>query len=181
MKEEGINERSSIVVPVLLGSIVGAGIALMLTPKSGSEMRSDLKSFATRTRDKLYEPADTGKELYEEGAAVAASASEAAKQSYVEGTESLEELAGAEGTTKASFVVPLLVSGIIGAGIALLFAPKAGSELWGDMKRMAGSAADSIGSAIEKGKGVYQEAAASAKQAAEKAYAEGKERLKQAA
>ena len=181
MKEEGINERSSIVVPVLLGSIVGAGIALMLTPKSGSDMRSDLKQFATRTRNKLYESAETGKDMYEEGASASASASEAAKQLYAEGSESIEELSGAEETKKASFLVPVLVSGIIGAGIALLFAPKPGSELRGDMKRMAGSAADSIGSAIEKGKSAYQEAAASAKQAAEKAYAEGKEKLKQAA
>jgi len=76
-----------------------------------------------------------------------------------------------------SLVVPILVSGVIGAAVALLFAPKSGSEVMGDLKDIASSA-------LEKGKGWYEQSAQAVKEAVEKgkeAAAETKEKLRPAA
>ncbi len=56
-------ERSH-VVPILTGGIIGAGIALLLTPKSGKEVREDLKRIAADTRDTFVSTVDKGKALY---------------------------------------------------------------------------------------------------------------------
>jgi len=49
MREEATNsESSSMIVPVLLSGAIGAGLALLLTPKSGREIRSDITRLAKR-------------------------------------------------------------------------------------------------------------------------------------
>ncbi len=54
MKEE-LNTREtkerSILVPFLVGGVVGAGIALLLAPKSGKELRKDIKDLASKSKD----------------------------------------------------------------------------------------------------------------------------------
>ena len=80
--------------PLLVGGVVGAGVALLLAPKSGKDIRKDLKRFATTTKDgvnlavdKGKELVDRGKEIYEEGRAAVASALDAGKTAFVQEKE----------------------------------------------------------------------------------------------
>lgn len=84
MKEElkEMNARS-VLVPFLVGGFVGAGIALLLAPKSGRELRKDIKDIASDTRDKIATTVEKGKELYVEGTEAVKHAIEAGKTAYV--------------------------------------------------------------------------------------------------
>ena len=84
MKEElkEMNARS-VLVPFLVGGFVGAGIALLLAPKSGRELRKDIKDIASDTRDKVAMTVEKGKELYIEGTEAVKHAIEAGKTAYV--------------------------------------------------------------------------------------------------
>jgi gas vesicle protein len=53
MKEELTNKGNSILMPFLVGGVVGAGVALLLAPKPGKEVREDIKRFATSTKDRV--------------------------------------------------------------------------------------------------------------------------------
>ena len=88
MNEElNVKNEQSVLVPFLVGGIVGAGIALLLAPKSGKELRKDIKDMATDTRDKLTTTVEKGKELYVEGTAAVKNAIEAGKVAYIEEIE----------------------------------------------------------------------------------------------
>ena len=53
MKEElNVTKARSILVPFLVGGVVGAGIALLLAPKAGKELRKEIKDLASETREK---------------------------------------------------------------------------------------------------------------------------------
>jgi gas vesicle protein len=82
------NERS-ILVPFLVGGVIGAGIALLMAPKSGKEMRKDVMDFAIRTRDTISTTIDTtidkSKALYEDGKTVVAGAIDNGSALYEEG------------------------------------------------------------------------------------------------
>lgn len=147
MKEELTNRKGSILTVVLAGGALGAGLGLLLAPKSGSEIREDLKRLGNRFSQAI----DIGRDLYGEGRVFVNKAVEAGKKAYVE--EKPLELLSNEGR---SLLVPILASGIIGAGIALLFAPKSGSETREDLKRFASSARERAVSAIDKGKNLYE-------------------------
>ncbi|HUJ18459.1 MAG TPA: YtxH domain-containing protein [Nitrospirota bacterium] len=179
MKEELTNRKGSILIPVLTGGALGAGIALLLAPKSGSETRKDLKRIGNR----LSQAVDIGKDLYGESREFVSKAVEAGKKAYVE-EKPLEPLSS-EGR---SFLVPILASSIIGAGIgagiALLLAPKSGSETREDLKRFASRTREKVVSAYDKGKDLYETgkgAITEAVEAGKKVYVEGKERLEHAA
>jgi gas vesicle protein len=181
MKEESTHRKSSILIPVLMGSAVGAGVALLLAPKSGKEVRKDLKRFAAKTRDQVAEVIDEGRDLYEEGREVVAKAVKAGKETYEEGTEKIEKLMHGK---KRSLMVPILASGVIGAGIALMLAPKTGKEVRRDLKRIAANTRDKVVSAIDKGKVLYMEgrkAIPEAVKAGKKVYIHEKEKLRHAA
>jgi len=89
LEKEAFEKERSIFVPFLLGGLVGAGIALLLAPKSGKEMRKDIKDFAVKTRDTLSTTVDTtidkGKVLYEEGKTAVAGAMDKGAALYEEG------------------------------------------------------------------------------------------------
>lgn len=73
--------------------------------------------------------------------------------------------------------MPILVSGVIGAAVALLFAPKSGKEVVSDLK-------DAASTAFEKSKDWYEQGASAVKDAIEKgkeAAIETKEKLRPAA
>jgi gas vesicle protein len=80
------NERS-ILVPFLVGGVVGAGIALLMAPKSGRAMRKDVMDFAERTRDSISKTIDTtidkSKVLYEDGKTAVVGAIEAGKDAFL--------------------------------------------------------------------------------------------------
>ncbi len=171
MKEELTNRKGSILTTVLVGGAVGAGLALVLAPKSGSEIRKDLKRVANR----FTHAVDIGKDLYGEGREFVGKAVEAGKKAYVE-EKPLEPIISERG----SLVVPILAGGIIGAGIALLLAPKSGSETRADLKQFASTTREKVGSAIDKGKDLYvagKGAITEAVVAGKKAYIEEKEEI----
>ena len=154
VKEEATNRKSSVLMPVLMGSAVGAGIMLLLAPKSGREIRKDLKRFAANMKDRAAEVIGGGKDLYEEGGEVVAGAVKAGKETYDAGTERLEELMHKK---ESSLMVPILAGGIIGVGVALLLASKSGTEVRGDLKRMAADTRDKLVTAIDKSRAPYME------------------------
>ena len=171
MKEEPTNRKGSIFTTVLVGGAVGAGLALVLAPKSGSETRNDLKRIANR----FTQAVDIGKDLYGEGKEFVGKAVEAGKKAYVE-ERPLEPI----NIKRGSLVVPILAGGIIGAGIALLLAPKSGSETRADLKQFASTAGEKVASAIDKGKDLYvagKGAITEAVVAGKKAYIEEKEEI----
>lgn len=167
-------ESTSLLVPVLISGIVGAGLALLLTPKSGRDLRQDLKRYASSAGEQAPETVET--------------AAEGAKGAYQESTTAIAQplesgRAAAEQElaptieSERSFVVPILVSGVIGAAVALLFAPKPGSEVMEDIKDLAATA-------FEKSRDWYEQGAEAVKEAVEKgkeAAAESKEKLRPAA
>ena len=88
LEKEAFEKRErSILLPFLVGGLVGAGMALLLAPKSGKEMRKDIKEFAIKTRDTVSTTIDTtidkGKVLYEEGKTAVAGAIEAGKDAFL--------------------------------------------------------------------------------------------------
>lgn len=87
MKEELIKKGTTYLTPFLVGGIVGAGIALLLAPKPGKEVREDMKRFASSTKDRLSSALEQGKVLYEEGRTAVASAIDAGKTAYIQEKE----------------------------------------------------------------------------------------------
>jgi gas vesicle protein len=174
VKDEPTSRKGSILMPVLTGGAFGVGLALLLAPKSGTEIRKDLKRVANRFSQAI----DIGKDLYGESRAFASKAMEAGKKAYVE--EKPLELIINE---KRSFIIPVLAGGIIGAGIALLLAPKSGTEIRKDLKRVATSTGERVASAIDRGKELYgagKSAITAAVESGEVLYVEGKEKFKHA-
>jgi gas vesicle protein len=174
MKEELTNRKGSILKPVLAGSLVGAGLALLLTPKAGTEIRKDVKRIA----DRFSQAIDIGRDLYGEGSAFVSKAVEAGKKAYVE-EKPLEPI----NKEKGSFIVPVLAGGIIGAVIALLLAPKSGTEIRKDLKRFASSTGGQVASAIEKGRDIFdagKDAITAAVESGDIEYVEGKEKFEHA-
>jgi gas vesicle protein len=88
MKEElGVNTGRSVILPFLVGGLVGAGVALLLAPKSGRELRKDIKDIAASTGDKITATVEKGKELYVDSTAAVKNAFEAGKVAYIETME----------------------------------------------------------------------------------------------
>lgn len=87
MKEELIARSIPILTSFLVGGAVGAGLAFLLTPKPGKEIREDIKRFTTSTKDRVKDRVNVavarGKEIYDEGKASVAGAIEAGKTTYV--------------------------------------------------------------------------------------------------
>ena len=90
MKEElGVNKVQSILVPFLAGGLVGAGVALLLAPKSGRELRKDIRDIAASTGDTITTTVEKGKKLYVESTAAVKNAIEAGKMAYTETKEKI--------------------------------------------------------------------------------------------
>ncbi len=81
MKEEHTTNRSgSTLTTILVGGALGAGLALVLAPKSGKEIRKDLR----RAADRLSHAVDIGKDLYGESKVFVSKAVDASKKAYTE-------------------------------------------------------------------------------------------------
>ena len=155
MKEEFTNRKNTILMPALIGTAIGAGIALLVAPKSGKETRKDLKRFAANTRDQVAEVIDQGRDLYEEGREAVARAVKAGKEAYDEGTEKIGKLMHKK---ERSFMTPILASGIIGAGVAaFLLSTKSGKEVREGLTRIAANTREKVVSTIDRGKALYME------------------------
>lgn len=75
----------------LLGGIVGAGLAMLLTPQSGRETRQKIREFADDVRDRISSTVDKGKEYFDERKSVITSAIEAGKEAYEKEKERLSK------------------------------------------------------------------------------------------
>ncbi len=87
MTENIEKKEGSFVVPFLIGGLVGAGIALLLAPKSGKELRKDIVDLSARTRDKVNATVERSRDLYKDSVAAVKTAVEAGKIAYVEERE----------------------------------------------------------------------------------------------
>lgn len=83
----------SILVSFLLGGLVGAGLALLLAPSSGTETRRRIREIADEvkvktedyldsTREKIKSTVEKGKEIYEEKKSAITAALEAGKEAF---------------------------------------------------------------------------------------------------
>ncbi|MGC1454581.1 MAG: YtxH domain-containing protein [Nitrospirota bacterium] len=88
MKEElGVKRVQSLLVPFLAGGLVGAGVALLLAPKSGRDLRKDIRDIAVDAGDKITATVEKGKEFYADSTAAVKNAIEAGKTAYVDELE----------------------------------------------------------------------------------------------
>jgi gas vesicle protein len=88
MKEVELNKQErSLFVPFIIGGVIGAGLALLFAPKSGRDMRKQIKDLATDAQGAVSSAVDRGKELYDEGKVALKSAIEAGKEAYHEERE----------------------------------------------------------------------------------------------
>src|SRR5208337_4849903 len=101
------------------------------------------------------------------------------KKLYNEGSERLDLLVHKK--KGKSFVVPVMAGGIIGAGIALLLAPKSGKAVREDIKRIAADTGDKVDSLIDRGKVLYKEGTTKANDLGRKVFHEVEKNIKHAA
>jgi gas vesicle protein len=154
------------IVPILISGAIGAGLALYLTPKPGREIRSNIARLAKR---------GTGQGINVSGGLADRSVAVESGEVVSAPAMTFEE-AMASGRS-GSRLVPILVSGVVGAAVALLFAPKSGSELLRDTR-------DFTSSMFEQSKGWYEQGAQSIRETvgkAKDAAVETGEKLKPAA
>jgi gas vesicle protein len=90
MKEELRTEeagRIPVLVPFLVGGLVGAGIMLLLAPKSGREIRHDISDLAASTRERVVSTLDKGRVVLQEGQTALAEALDAGKTAFIQEKE----------------------------------------------------------------------------------------------
>ena len=87
MTEELTKKGNSVLMPFLVGGIVGAGVALLFAPKAGREVRDDIRRLTSRTRDRVSSTIDRGKLLYEEGKSAITNAVDAGKTAFLQEKE----------------------------------------------------------------------------------------------
>ncbi len=86
MKEELATpmKEKSILVPLLVGGVVGAALGILLAPKSGRETRKQIKDITLDTKDRITSAIGKGREFYEEAKVVVSNAVDAGKQAYAD-------------------------------------------------------------------------------------------------
>jgi gas vesicle protein len=87
MKEELATRQNSILVPFLVGGIVGAALGLLLAPKPGREMRKRIKDFTADTQENLSTAIGQGREFYDEAKVAVSTAVDAGKNAYMQERE----------------------------------------------------------------------------------------------
>jgi gas vesicle protein len=168
MKEELTQRHDSILTLVLASGALGAGLALALAPRSGGETRAGLKRLVNR----FSQAVEIGRDLYGASREFVGKAAEAGKKAYADG-KPVEPI----GNVRRSFLVPVLASGLFGAGIALLLTPKSGNATRDALKGFVSAARESVVTTIDKGRDIYEAgkgAIAGAMEAHEIPYVEGK-------
>lgn len=98
--EEGGYGAGPLIFSFFLGGLIGAGVALLLAPKSGKETREKIKELAVDAKSKAEEVIDQvktkvtsvlekGKETIEEKKSMLSTAIEAGKEAYEKEKEKL--------------------------------------------------------------------------------------------
>ncbi|HMU54102.1 MAG TPA: YtxH domain-containing protein [Nitrospira sp.] len=83
----------------IAGALIGAGVALLFAPQTGSELRGMLRNYASRAKDEAMErgraawdtAVERGREYYEQGQEAVQEAGRAAKEYAQSGKEALRE------------------------------------------------------------------------------------------
>jgi len=160
MSEKNRENDNAVMAPFLAGGILGAGIALLLAPKSGKELRKDVKRlakdvkrFSANAGDRVTGAIEKGRDIVEDGAARFADIVEEGKAVFVGQKKKLAGLV----KPQRSVIGPVLAGSVGGAVLALLLAPKAGKELRQDVKDFASTAGDQVSSAAHKGIDLYEQ------------------------
>ncbi len=90
------HDKRSSVIPLLVGFLLGVGLALVLSPKSGRQLRRDLNRGAQRAKSTVEETVDLVKAQGKEVLEVAEEAIQEAKQAFEVGrSEAKESVRGA--------------------------------------------------------------------------------------
>lgn len=98
--EEGGYNAGPLIFSFFLGGLIGAGVALLLAPKSGRETREKIKELAVEAKGKAEEVieqvkgkvtsvVEKGKEVIEEKKSIVTTAIEAGKEAYEKEKEKL--------------------------------------------------------------------------------------------
>ena len=72
----------------MAGALLGGGVALLLAPQSGTELRGMLSTYANRAKEDLLEKAE---EVYDKGKEVVQAAGESAKEFAQQGQEAVQD------------------------------------------------------------------------------------------
>ena len=72
----------------MAGALIGAGVALLLAPQSGTELSGMLSSYANRAKEDLLEKAE---EVYDNGEEVVRDAGRSAKEFAQQGQETVQD------------------------------------------------------------------------------------------
>ena len=83
----------------IAGALIGAGVALLFAPQTGSELRGMLRNYASRAKDEAFErgraawdtAVERGREYYEQGQEAAQEAGKTAKEYAQSGKDALRE------------------------------------------------------------------------------------------
>ncbi len=98
--QESGHSSGSLILAFFVGGLVGAGVALLLAPQAGSEMRQKIKELAEEAKEKAAGYAEEvkgkvtstvgkGKEIFEQKKSLVTTAIEAGKEAYEKEKEKL--------------------------------------------------------------------------------------------
>ncbi|HUK99826.1 MAG TPA: YtxH domain-containing protein [Nitrospirota bacterium] len=87
--KELITKQRSIVVPLLVGGVVGAALGLLLAPKAGREVRKQIKDLAVDGKEKIVSAVGRSREFYTDAITAVNSAIDAGKQAYIQEREKI--------------------------------------------------------------------------------------------
>jgi len=90
MKEELVTKERSILVPFLVGGVVGAALGLLFAPKAGREVRRQIKDLAVDGKEKIVSAVGKSREFYSDAITAVNSAIDAGKQAYVQEKNKVE-------------------------------------------------------------------------------------------
>jgi gas vesicle protein len=75
-------EESSNWSAFIAGAFIGAGVALLLAPQSGSELRSSLRDYASKAKDELDEATEQGRAVWDQAVERGQEYVESGKQAF---------------------------------------------------------------------------------------------------
>ncbi len=98
--EESGHSSGSLLLAFFVGGLVGAGVALLLAPQPGSEMRQKIRGlteeakekaagYAEEVKGKVTSTVGKGKEIFEQKKSLVTTAIEAGKEAYEKEKEKL--------------------------------------------------------------------------------------------
>ena len=147
---------------LLTGALVGGALALLYAPKPGSETRKFLKKELERAREEAEDIAKHARDVADEGAHKVrlSSLEQRLKKTKEEGEDHMDG---------KSIGMGFLLGAAVGGAVALLYAPRPGSETRGILKTKAEHTAEEALEIAEHAKDIATERVKKAKSAAEAA------------